>query len=173
MNYNLNDSINFLRRTPSVLNAYLRNVPAQWTNANEGGETWSPFDVVGHLIHGEKTDWVVRIRIILDHGTSKPFEPFDRFAQLQNSQGKSMNELLDEFEKLRVANIEALQSLDLGDDQLDLTGLHPDFQSVTIRQLLATWTIHDMGHISQISRVMASQYKEAVGPWYKYLKILH
>ena len=172
MKFNLDRSLAILRRTPAVLNAYLRDLPAEWTLVNEGGDTWSPFDVVGHLIHGEKTDWVVRTQIILKHGTGKPFEPFDRFAQLEVSKGKTLNELLDEFELLRKENLETLQSLNLKEEQLDLVGIHPELQAVTIRQLLSTWTVHDMGHISQISRVMASQYKEEVGPWVRFLKIL-
>ena len=173
MKFSLGHSIAILKRTPSVLNAYLRDLPQEWTSANEGGETWSPFDVVGHLIQGERTDWVVRTRTILEHGPDKPFDPFDRFAQMELSKGKSMNELLREFEALRMDNMQQLQDLKLTEDQLDLVGTHPAFQSVTLRQLLSTWTVHDLGHISQISRVMAFQYREEVGPWVQYLKILH
>ena len=172
MNFSLENSISILERTPAILNTYLRGLPDGWTMSNEGGETWSPYDIVGHLIHGEKTDWVVRARIILSDAEDKSFEPFDRFAQLSDSKGKSLDALLDEFEVLRCENIKALKSLDISEAALDLTGEHPEFKTVTLRQLLSTWTVHDMGHIYQISRVMAFQYKDSVGPWTKYLKVL-
>ena len=161
-----------LARTPATLDAMLRGLPDGWIGAHEGGETWSPFDVIGHLIHGERTDWVPRARIILEHGEACPFETFDRFAQFANANGRTLPSLLDEFARLRAENLETLAGWRLTDAQLALEGEHPEFGPVTLRQLLATWVAHDLGHIAQTARVMAKQYRDAVGPWRAYLPVM-
>jgi Protein of unknown function (DUF664). len=161
-----------LARTPGVLDSLLRDLSGDWTRNNEGGETWSPYDVVGHLIHGERTDWLVRAEKILTRGKNEPFTPFDRFAQFRESDGKSLDNLLDEFEEVRRRNLETLAAWHLTDAQLALEGMHPVFGVVTLRQLLSTWVAHDLAHIGQIVRVMAKQYGDAVGPWRAYLPIL-
>ena len=167
------ESITVLSRTPGTLNALLRELPDTWTSATEGPGTWSPYDVVGHLIHGEKADWIPRLNIILEHGDARPFDPFDREAQFRDSAGKSLPELLDEFSRLRRQNLDRLRALNLRPEQLELPGTHPALGRVTLRQLLATWTAHDLGHIIQISRVMAKRYKQDVGPWAEYLSVMH
>lgn len=172
MHFDLNKSIQVLERTPLVLNQLLKNLSEDWTNPNEGENTWSPFDVVGHLIHGEKTDWIPRINIILAHGDSKPFEPFDRFAQVESSKGKTLNSLLEEFQLLRKQNIEELKGFNLKDEDFKKTGRHPELGIITLENLLAAWVVHDLGHINQISRVMAKQYTDEVGPWTQYMKVL-
>lgn len=172
MKFELQKAILILERTPNILKAYLQDLPPEWTHQNEGDNTWSPYDVVGHLIHGEKTDWVVRAGIILNDGPNKAFEPFDRFAQFENSKGKSLNQLLSEFEQLRAENIKKLKSMNISAADLSLEGMHPGLGRVTLKQLLATWVSHDLGHIAQISRVMAKLYKAEVGSWKAYLKIL-
>jgi hypothetical protein len=161
-----------LARTPAALDALLRGLPDDWIGANEGGETWSPFDVVGHLIHGEKTDWMPRVRIILEHGESRPFEKFDRFAQLAASAGRSVDRLLEEFAALRDENVRQLLGLQLSEADLDKRGRHPELGGVTLRQLLATWVAHDLDHVVQISRVLARQYSDEVGPWRAYLRVI-
>ena len=161
-----------LERTPAALRALLEGLPREWTDADEGPETWSPYVVVGHLIHGERTDWIPRARIILAQGAERRFAPFDRFAQLEESRGKSLAELLDELAALRAENLATLAGWGLTEAQLGLEGEHPEFGRVTLRELLATWVAHDLGHIAQISRVMAKQYREAVGPWRAYLTIM-
>lgn len=173
MKYALPDAIAILERTPSVLDGWLRDLPDAWTSPNEGPDTWSAFDVMGHLIHGEKTDWIPRARIILSEAADKRFEPFDRFAQFENSVGKTLSQLLDEFASLRSDNLKTLKSWNLQETDLDKTGIHPAFGTVTLRQHLATWVTHDFTHISQIARVMAKQYKEEVGPWVKYIGVLN
>ncbi|MBV6647583.1 MAG: DinB family protein [Cyclobacteriaceae bacterium] len=173
MKFSLQETISILERTPSVLEAYLKDLSPAWTLQTEGPNTWSAFDVLGHLIHGEQTDWIPRAKIILSQSESKKFEPFDRFAQFEESKGKTMDQLLQEFNLLRKQNIEVLKSMNLGERQLSLIGIHPEFGEITLRQLLAAWTVHDLGHIAQISRVAAKQYKEAVGPWTAYLTILN
>ena len=160
-----------LERTPAVLRALLGGLPDPWTTGNEGQDTWSPYDVVGHLIHGERVDWMARLAIILNDGPKKTFEPFDRFAQFDESRGKMLATLLDEFAGLRAANLERLRSLELTDADLERTGTHPRFGTVTARQLLATWTVHDLDHLMQVSRVMARQLTDEVGPWVEYLRI--
>jgi hypothetical protein len=170
--FRLDESVAVLTRTPAVLDALLRGLPEGWTNAHEGGDTWSPFDVVGHLIHCERADWILRARIILEHGESRTFEPFDRFAQFKDSQGKTLDGMLDEFTALRAGCLRDLASMALTDADLDRRGRHPAFGEVTLGQLLATWTAHDLGHISQIVRAMGRQYTDAVGPWKQYLSIL-
>lgn len=161
-----------LERTPTVLRAMLAGLPSQWIDTTEGPDTWSPYVIVGHLVHGERADWVVRARIILEQGEQRTFEKFDRFAQFRESEGKTLAQLLDEFEELRVRNLSFVRAWGLTDAQLGLTGVHPAFGEVSLPQLLATWTAHDLGHVVQISRVMAKQYRDAVGPWREYLSVL-
>jgi uncharacterized damage-inducible protein DinB len=173
MNFTVEKSIEILERTPEVLEAMLADVSAEWTTNNEGGETWNVLGVLGHLIHGEKTDWIARMEIILSGASDKTFQPFDRFAQFEESKEKTLHELLNEFRTLRQKNTELLRSKNLTDKILEEKGIHPAFGEVTLAQLLATWTVHDLDHIAQISRIMAKQYREAVGPWQEYLGILN
>ena len=161
-----------LTRTPATLNALLRDLPDAWTSATDGSGTWSAYDVIGHLIHGERTDWIPRLEIILEHGPDRPFEPFDREAQFRESAALPLPALLDEFERLRSASLGRLRALDLRPEQLELPGTHPELGRVTVRQLLATWTAHDLGHILQISRTMARRWKHEVGPWAQYLSAM-
>jgi hypothetical protein len=170
--FNQAEATALLTRTPATLNALLRGLPEIWAKSNEGADTWSAFDIVGHLVAGERTDWMTRARIILEHGEGRPFDPFDRFAQSRESQGKSLDQLLDEFARLRKENLTALQDLNLQPQDLFRTGKHPAFGTVTLSQLLATWAIHDLTHLHQLSRVMAHQYRDAVGPWTAYLGVL-
>ena len=172
MNFSIEKSIQILERTPGVLRTLLKSISPDWTSHNEGEGTWSVYDIIGHLIHGEKTDWIPRLDIILSAKEDKRFKVFDRFAQFEESKGKSLPQLLEEFSLLRQKNIEYLRSQQITREQLDLTGIHPAFGNVTLAQLLATWTAHDLNHLAQLSRVMAKQYKEAVGPWTQYLKIM-
>jgi uncharacterized damage-inducible protein DinB len=172
MEFETNKAISVLEKTPSVLRTLLEDLAKEWIHQNEGENTWSPYDIVGHLIHGEKTDWIARAEIILENDLDKKFESFDRFAQFENSKGKSLNQLLDEFEKLRIENLNKLKQMDLSTENLTLEGIHPEFGPVTLKQLLATWVAHDLNHIAQISRVMAKQFKTEVGPWKEYLGIL-
>jgi hypothetical protein len=172
MRFRLDRALEILARTPPTLDALLRGLPDAWVRANEGGETWSPYDVVGHLIHGERTDWIPRARIVLEHGTSRAFDAFDRRAQFAASKGKSLEELLDEFALLRTASLESLPALALRPADLERTGRHPDFGVVTLGQLLATWVVHDLGHLAQIARTMSKQYGGDVGPWRAYLPVL-
>ena len=173
MQYDLNNTIALLSRTPAVLDSLLRDLPDAWVLTNEGENTWSPFDVVGHLIHGERTDWMPRVRRILEHGETVAFDKFDRLGQARESKGKSLSQLLDEFARLRVENLKALRSLDLRDEDFARRGLHPALGVATLAELLATWAAHDLTHLHQISRVMAHQYREAVGPWIAYLGVMH
>ncbi len=173
MEFKLTAAIEVLERTPRVLTILLDGLSNEWIQNNEGGESWSPFDVIGHLIHGEKTDWIARTEIILSSKPDKTFAPFDRFAQFDESMGKTISQLLDEFQELRSLNLETLKSKNLQPDDLIKTGIHPAFGGVTLENLLATWVAHDLGHIAQIARVMAEQYKEEVGPWLEYLPILN
>ena len=168
----MEEGIAILSRTPSTLDALLRGLPDGWIAANEGGETWSPFDVIGHLIHGERTDWIPRVKIVLEHGESRAFDRFDRLAQFAESDGRTLAGLLDEFATLREANLRELASLQLTDADLDRRGRHPQLGVVTIRQLLATWVAHDLDHVMQISRVLARQYSDEVGPWRAYLRVI-
>jgi len=169
---NLENTIALLERTPGVLNALLRDLPDAWTQRNEGEKTWSAYDVVGHLIHGELTDWMPRAKMILQHGESRPFEPFDRFAQERNSKGKSLAQLLDEFARLRAESLTELRALNLQEQDLEQRGKHPALGPVTLSQLLATWAAHDLTHLHQLSRIMAHQYREAVGPWNAFLGVM-
>jgi uncharacterized damage-inducible protein DinB len=175
MEFHLEEGIDILRRTPETLRVLLKDLPPAWVTNNEGEDTWSPYDIVGHLIHGEEADWIPRARIILEHGEARAFTPFDRLAQFEKSQGKSLNELLNEFATLRRDNLAALAELHLKPEQLSLRGRHPDpkLGSVTLGQLLATWVAHDLSHLAQIFRVMCRQYGEAVGPWKQYLPLLN
>jgi DinB family protein len=173
MEHDLRETIPLLRRTPAVLDALLRDLPNNWTLRNEGSGTWSPYDVVGHLIHGERTNWLPRVRIILQYGETKAFGPFDRMGQFQESREQSLTKLLDEFARLRFENVNALEALHISPDDLQRRGHHPALGVVTLSELLATWAVHDLTHLHQISRVMASQYRDAVGPSSRYLGVLH
>ena len=166
------ETIAVLTRTPAILNAMLRGMPNIWIRRNEGTDTWSAFDIVGHLIFGERTDWMPRLRIIIENGEARPFDPFDRFAQLNENQEKSMEQLLDDFARLRTENLAALQDLNLQPEDMKRRGKHPALGVVTVSELLATWAVHDLTHLHQLSRVMAHQYREAVGPWRAYLGVL-
>ena len=172
MDFDLPDALEILERTPATFRALLGGLPEAWTAPNEGPNTFSAFDNVGHLIHGERTDWIPRARVILAQGKNRRFEPFDRFAQYRESQGKSLAELLEEFARLRAENLATLRGWQLTERELALEGEHPDLGRVTLRQLLATWVAHDLGHVAQTARVMAKQYREAVGPWRAYLPVL-
>jgi hypothetical protein len=168
----LDECLSVLTRTPATLDTLLRGLPEAWTAATEGPGTWSPYDVIGHLIHGERADWMPRLAIILEHGPARPFDPFDREAQFRESQAKSLSTLLDEFGELRRDNLARLRALNLQPAQFELQGTHPALGPVTLRQLLATWTAHDLAHILQVSRVMAKRYKQEVGPWAEYLSVM-
>ena len=172
MKFTVEKSLEILERTPNVLIAMLQDISADWTSPNEGGDSWSVYDIIGHLIHGEKTDWVPRTEIILSENSDKKFTPFDRFAQFEASKGKTLNQLLTEFKTLRESNVEQLRSKKITEKSLEEIGIHPAFGNVTLSQLLSTWVVHDLNHIAQISRVMAKQYKVEVGPWTGYLRIL-
>ena len=172
MDFDVGSAREVLRRTPVTLRALLAELPDPWVRGTEGPETFSPFDVVGHLIDGEETDWMVRARIILARGADPRFEPYDRFRMWRRNVGRSLDSLLTEFAELRAANLDVLASWQLSAVELDLPGTHPLLGRVTLRQLLAAWVVHDLGHIAQTARVMAKQYREAVGPWREYLSIL-
>jgi len=172
MEFNLESSIALLTRTPAALDALLRGLPEEWTSANEGADTMSAVDVVGHLIHAERTNWMPRTKMILQFGESKTFEPFDRWGQARASQGKSLAELSDEFSRVRAENLAELRALNLRKQDLDRRGKHPALGAVALSQLLATWTVHDLTHLHQIARVMAHQYRQAVGPQIAYLGVL-
>jgi hypothetical protein len=173
MELDLEQGTAVLERTPHVLRTLLATLGPEWIDATEGPETWSPYVILGHLVHGERTDWIPRAEIILAQGASRLFQPFDRFAQFEESRGKSLDDLLDEFTRRRTESLTTLASWRLSDAQLSLEGEHPVFGTVTLRQLIATWVAHDLGHIAQTTRVMAKQYREAVGPWEAYLPVLH
>ena len=172
MEFKLADALLILERTPQVVSLLLRNLPPCWTQQNEGGDTWTAYDVIGHYIHGEKTDWIPRMKIILDNG-DKRFIPFDRFAQFNDSKGKSLEQLIDEFATLRKENIIKLKRIAPDDTALSKKGIHPQFGEVSLRQLLSAWVVHDLTHINQIVRVMAKQYEKAVGPWKEFMGILN
>ena len=173
MTFDLATGIAVLERTPHVLEALLSGLPEAWTTGNEGPETWSPVDVVGLLIDGELADWMTRVHLILGPGPDHRFEPFDRFRHMSRNQGRTLPDLLAEFRQMRERNLNELRGLNVSAPHLALTGEHPAFGSVTLEQLLSTWVAHDLGHIAQITRVMAKQYREAVGPWEAYLPVLH
>ncbi len=161
-----------LRRTPATLAAMLGGISATWYDATEGGESWSPYVIVGHLIHGERADWLPRAQMILEQGLTRTFEPYDRFAQFRESEGKSLDALLAEFAELRIANLATLGAMAITPAQLERRGMHPAFGEVMLSQLLSCWVAHDLGHIAQMARVMAKQYRQAVGPWRAYLPIM-
>jgi hypothetical protein len=173
MIFDLPQSLDILGHTPTVVGNLLRGTNASWHAANEGPDTWSAFDVVGHLINAEETDWVPRARIILEHGGGRPFEPFDRFAQFARFADWSLDRLLDRFAELRQANLEIVRGWCLTEAQLALPGRHPELGPVNLKELLATWVVHDLNHIAQIARVMAKQYTGEVGVWRAYLSILN
>jgi hypothetical protein len=168
----LDETIALLRRTPAALDALLRDLPDLWTRGTEGENTWSPFDVVGHLIHGERTDWIPRTKRILEHGESVPFDKFDREAMFRESEGKSLDALLDEFARLRAQSLNELRALNLSAEDLERRGRHPALGVVTLAQLLATWGAHDLSHLHQIARVMAHQVRDDVGPWRAYMGVM-
>lgn len=173
MEHNLADTVALLSRTPPALDALLRDLPEMWTRRDEGGDTWTVYDVVGHLIHGERTDWMPRAKMILKYGETRAFDPFDRFAQQRQNEGKSLPHLLDEFASLRTTNLHELRVLNVGPEDLKRRGRHPALGLVTLSELLATWAAHDLTHLHQISRIMAQQLREAVGPWTAYLGVMH
>ena len=172
MQFELNQAIEILERTPIVMREMLSGLSSEWIEGNEGAETWSPFTIVGHLIHGERTDWIPRAEIILAQSEDRRFTPFDRFAQFRESEGKSLDDLLAEFARLRTQSLRRLRGWNLAEDQLQLEGEHPELGAVTLRQLLSTWVAHDLGHIAQTARVMAKQYRDEVGPWRAYLPVM-
>ena len=175
MIFSTDKTIEILEQTPETLIRLTKGLSSFWTNSNEGENTWTVFDVIGHLLHGEKTDWLVRTKIILSDNFNDPdksFIPFDRFAQSETSIGKTLAELLDEFKEIRYNNLLELKSLEISETDLAKTGIHPEFGTVTLKQLLSTWAVHDLDHISQIARIIAKQYKEETGPWIEFLKIL-
>lgn len=172
MDFDVNEALQILRRTPAVLTALLANLPDRWVMSNEGADTWSPFEIVGHLIHGEDTDWIPRAVVILTKGETRAFEPFDRNAQFERFKGQSLAALLDTFDRLRRSNLSTLERWALTPADLMKRGRHPDLGTVTLGQLLATWTAHDLSHLAQLARVMCRQYTEAVGPWRTYLRPL-
>jgi hypothetical protein len=172
MNFNIEQAIQILEKTPSVVETLLKGLDDDWVMQNEGGETWSAYDIVGHYVHGEKTDWIPRMKVILGDG-DKNFKPFDRFAQFNDSKGKTLDQLLGEFDVLRKENLAILNGLSFTDEMFDRKGIHPKFGEVTLRQLLSTWVVHDLTHIHQLSRVLARQYQQEVGPWYEFLGVLN
>ena len=173
MHHDLSQTVALLERTPAALNALLRNLPDAWTESNEGQGTWTAFDIVGHLIHAEHTDWIPRATMILEHGESQTFKPFNREGQDEKSHGKSLPQLLDDFAAARAQSLSQLRAMSLGPGDLDRRGRHPNFGVVTLGQLLATWAAHDLTHLHQLSRLLAYQYREAVGPWMVFLGVLH
>jgi hypothetical protein len=168
----LEESMALLERTPGALDALLRGLPSAWSAATEGERTWSPYVVIGHLIHCEKADWMPRVRMILEHGSAKTFEPLDREAQFREGTQRDLGAMLEELRVLRAANLAELRGMNLSEEDLQREGLHPAFGRVTLRQLLATWTAHDMAHVVQIARTMAKRYREEVGPWAEYLSVM-
>lgn len=172
MKHNLNDTLALLTRTPAALDSLLRDLPGTWTLRNEGENTWSAFDIVGHLIHAERADWIPRVKMILKYGETRTFEAFDRGGHVRETQGKSLEQLLDEFARVRAENLNQLRALNLRSEDLERRGRHPSFGPVTLSALLATWAAHDLTHLHQLSRVLASQYRETVGPWSVFLGVL-
>ena len=172
MTFDINRSLEILSRTPQVLEDLLSGLSDDWLHSNEGENTWSPYEVIGHLIHGEKTDWIPRTKIILSLSGNKTFEPFDRFAQQNEDTNRSIDELLTEFKTLRMNNLQELKALQIDDTKLAMKGIHPELGEANLKELISCWTVHDLGHLAQISRVMAKQYQSEVGPWKAYLGIL-
>jgi hypothetical protein len=171
MQFKTEQAIEILAQTPATLRAMLGNLSEDWTGGG-AEDNWSPYDIVGHLIHGEVTDWLPRARIILEHGASRPFTPFDRWAQFENSKGKNLHQLLDEFERLRGENLDALRAMDIAPEKLSLKGMHPELGEIDLEKLLSAWVVHDLNHIRQIVKFMADKYAENVGVWKQYLLIL-
>jgi hypothetical protein len=169
----MEEAVALLSRTPAALDALLRGLPDGWIAANEGGESWSPFDVVGHLVRGERVDWMGRVRTLLEHGETRTFNVVDRAAQFKESEGRSLTDLLDDFARLRAQNLRDLAALQLTGADLDRRGRHPTLGTVTLRQLLSTWTAHDLDHLTQIARVLARQYADEVGPWRVNLRVIN
>jgi hypothetical protein len=172
MQFHIDQAIEVLTQTPAVMNALLRGKSTAWLNCRKTPESFTPLDVIGHLMHGELTDWIPRVRIILDHQDRKAFDPFDRFAFKDMIAGRPVEQLLDEFAELRRQSLQSLRDLSIGEPQLELRGMHPELGPVTLGNLLATWVVHDLGHIAQVVKIMASEYRDAVGPWRAYLTIL-
>ena len=172
MRFDLEEAVAVLARTPEALRAMLDGAPAGWVRGDEGAGTWSPYAVIGHLIHGEKTDWIPRARIVLEQGEGRPFDRFDREAMLREPQDRSLEALLDEFARRRGESLATLRGWKLGPAELARRGTHPAFGPVTLAQLIAAWVVHDLDHVTQVARVMAKQYTEAVGPWRAYLSVL-
>jgi uncharacterized damage-inducible protein DinB len=172
MNFKIDEAIEILERTPQTLSSLLTGLSNEWIFSNEGESTWSPFDVVGHLIEAERYNWIPRIEMILTKGESETFPPFDRFSQLRQNKEKTINQLLNEFAKLRQQNIETLKTIVTEQTNLNQTGIHPDFGVVKLSEQLSTWTVHDLSHIAQITRILANRYQDDVGPWKAYLRIL-
>jgi uncharacterized damage-inducible protein DinB len=172
MEYQIEDAVAILRQTPATLTALLRGLPEAWTRSTAGPDTWSAYDVVGHLLHGEETDWITRASIILEHGESRPFDSFDRTAMFEKYRDSSLDQLLAAFAQAREQNLATLSELRLTPEKLRHRGTHPALGPVTLSQLLATWVVHDLNHIGQIVEMMAHQYADAVGPWRAYLAIL-
>lgn len=173
MKYNLNEAISILDKTPILLKNLLADLSKNWTHQNEGDNSWSPYDVIGHLVHGEKTDWIPRLEIVLSDLENKTFEPYDRFAQIEMSKGKSLGDLLHDFAELRKDNLDILLSKNLTESDLDKEAIHPELGTITLRNMLSAWVVHDLGHIAQISRVLAKQYHQQIGPWTRYLTIVN
>ena len=172
-NFSLEKSIELLGKTPKILRETLQNLSDSWIFSNEGEDTWSPFDIVGHLIYADETDWIPRVKIILSNAENKTFETFDRFAQFEKNKNKSLDQLLEEFKEIRKVKLNELVKMGITNDKLSLKGKHPELGEVTLQQLIATWTVHDLSHIAHILRIIAKQYKSEVGPWVEYLKILN
>jgi hypothetical protein len=172
MTLDLEHTIALLERTPGALDELLRGLPEEWTSRNEGGDSWSPREIVGHLSHAERTDWMPRVRHLLEFGESQPFPPFDRMGQRKQMEGKGIGELLAEFAALRLASLDQLRELDPGSAEMERRGMHPSLGTVTLGQLLATWAAHDLTHLHQVARVMAFQYRDLVGPWSKFLGVM-
>jgi len=170
--FDVGEGIAVLERTPATLGAWLTGLPEAWTRIDEGADTWSPFDIVGHLIDGEETDWIPRARIILAQGAERRFVPFDRFRHLRDRATATLTDRLKRFAALRAENVATLRGWALTPEQLALTGVHPEFGEVTLTQLLATWVAHDLDHLMQIARIMGKRYTEAAGPWQAYLRVL-
>jgi hypothetical protein len=171
VDFSLDDAREVLRRTPGALRSLLSGLPEGWLSGNEGPDTWSPYQVVGHLTHIEEVDWIDRTKVILEHGTDRAFDPVDREAGFTRFAGWSLDELLDRFGSLREANLRSLGGL-VAPEQLGRRGVHPAFGEVTLGQLLATWVVHDFNHLGQIVKAEAKQYRDAVGPWREFLPIV-
>lgn len=172
MQFDLGNTLEVLKATPATLKALLGGLSEDWIRSDEGADTFSPYDIVGHLIHGEESDWIPRLRIMLEHGESRPFQPFDRLAMREPGRQLPLPDLLERFADLRTRNLRTLEGLHLGENELARTGTHPELGRVTVKQLLATWAVHDLGHLAQAARVMARAYTGEVGPWREYLPVL-